>query len=90
MPEQTFPGSIVHNALLKTGVIATYRILEGRINLAGPGNAVPNLASEGVLGGCSTRLAILALEIAAMGQRSTRELTSCPTRMLHFTASRAR
>ena len=50
MPEQTFPGSIVHNALLKTGVIATYRILEGRINLAGPGNAVPNLASEGVLG----------------------------------------
>jgi hypothetical protein len=67
MENHSFPDSAVHGALLNTGLIASYRNLESRLALAVRGAPIPDLAPEGVQGGCSTRIALLALEIAALG-----------------------
>ncbi len=69
MPDRLLPftDSDVHDALRNTGLIAWYRNLEEDIALDVPGNPVPDLAPAGVLGGHSTRIAMMALEIAAMG-----------------------
>lgn len=67
MQNKSFPDSAVHDALLNTGLIASYRNLESRLALTAPGTPVPDLAPECVQGGCSTRIAMLGLEIAALG-----------------------
>jgi hypothetical protein len=67
MQNNAFPDSAVHGALLNTGLIATYRNLESRLALTAPGTPVPDLAPDGVQGGCSTQIAMIALEIAALG-----------------------
>jgi hypothetical protein len=67
MDIKVFPDCAVHEALLNTGLIASYRNLESRLALAVTGTPLRDLAPEGVQGGCSTRIAVLALEIAALG-----------------------
>jgi hypothetical protein len=69
MTMQAFPDSAVHDALMTTGLIANYRLLEGQLALAHYRAPIPDLAPVGVVGGCSTKLAIVALEIAAMGSQ---------------------
>jgi hypothetical protein len=69
MPDRLLPftDSDVHDALRNMGLIAWYRNLKGRIPLDVPGNPVPDLAPASVLGGQSTRIAMMPLEMAAMG-----------------------
>jgi hypothetical protein len=67
MEDSFFPYSAVHGALLNTGLIASYRNLESRLALLTSATVIADLAPEGVEGGCASRIAMLGLEIAALG-----------------------
>jgi len=67
MEDSSFPDSAVHGALLNTGLIASYRNLESRLALLTSATVIADLAPEGVGGGCASRIAMLGLEIAALG-----------------------
>ena len=47
MEIKSLPDSVVHEALLNTGLVANYRNLESRLTLAAAGIPVPDLAPEG-------------------------------------------
>lgn len=68
-PSSPFTDRDVHAALRNTGLIASHRLLEARLWAAEAGALVPNCAAPGVTGGVSTQIALLRLQVAALGAK---------------------
>ena len=66
-PFSPFTDHDVQAALRNTGLIASQRLLEARLWPAETGALVPDCAPPGVTGGVSTRIALLGLQVAALG-----------------------
>lgn len=89
-PSSPFTDHDVHAALRNTGLIASHRLLEARFWAAEARALVPNCAPPGVTGGVSTQIALLGLQGAALGRRSTGVPTILPTRLPLLPASHLR
>jgi len=66
-PFSPFTDHDVQAALRNTGLIASQRLLEARLWPAERGALVPDCAPPSVTGGVSTRIALLGLQVAALG-----------------------
>ena len=66
-PPSSFTDHDVQAALRNTGLIASHRLLEARLWAAEAGALVPDCAPPGVAGGVSTQIALLGLQMAALG-----------------------